>query len=117
TLERPGHRRHAPRRRRLSDRVAGGAREETRPAGHPGMSLRLLRAADRVAIPWKNGGGITHDVALSGAGPDDFAWRVSIADIERPGPFSSYPGIDRSFVPVHGKVRLTRGDGPVTLRP
>ena len=81
------------------------------------MSLKLLRAADRAAIPWKNGGGITHDVALSGTGPDDFAWRVSIAGIERPGPFSSYPGIDRAFVPVRGKVRLTIGDQPVTLGP
>jgi hypothetical protein len=81
------------------------------------MTLRLLRAADRAAIPWKNGGGITHDVALSANGPDDFAWRVSIADIERPGPFSSYPGIDRAFVPVRGRVRLTLADRPVTIGP
>jgi len=81
------------------------------------VSLTLLRAADRPAIPWKNGGGVTRDVALSGTGPDDFAWRVSIADIERPGPFSGYPGIDRQFVPVHGRVRLTLEDRPVTLGP
>ena len=81
------------------------------------MTLVLLRAADRPAVPWKNGGGITRDVALSGAGPDDFAWRVSIAEIERPGPFSSYPGIDRAFVPVHGRVRLTIGDQAQTIGP
>jgi environmental stress-induced protein Ves len=81
------------------------------------VSLKLLRAADRAAMPWKNGGGITRDVALSGVGPDDFTWRVSLAEIERPGPFSRYPGIDRQFVPVHGKVQLTIEDRPVTVGP
>ena len=30
--------------------------------------MRLLRAADRTAVPWKNGGGVTRDVIVWPAG-------------------------------------------------
>jgi len=82
--------------------------------------MRLLRAADRAAIPWKNGGGVTRDVIVSPAGAtiDDFDWRISIADIAGSGPFSSFPGIDRKFAVLEGKVALTIDGGvPVTLDP
>jgi uncharacterized protein len=37
---------------------------------------------------------------------DDFSWRVSLADIARSGPFSSFPGVQRQFVAL-GERRLT----------
>ncbi|WP_432989552.1 HutD family protein [Dactylosporangium sp. CA-233914] len=37
-------------------------------------------------------------------------WRLSIADLTGPGPFSSLPGITRTFVPVDSSVEL-RVDG------
>lgn len=80
--------------------------------------MLLFRAADRTAIPWKNGGGVTRDVLISplGTSLDAFDWRISIADIISNGPFSSFPGIDRKLAVLDGKVALTvDGHAPVTL--
>jgi environmental stress-induced protein Ves len=46
------------------------------------MTVRVLRADERPAVPWKNGGGLTREVASapSQAGISDFAWRVSLVD-------------------------------------
>lgn len=56
------------------------------------------------ARPWKNGGGMTREIAASpeGAGLDDFDWRLSIAEVAQPGPFSRFPGVDRHIVLLHG---------------
>jgi environmental stress-induced protein Ves len=53
---------------------------------------------------WKNGGGSTTEIAVSplGAGFDDFVWRVSLATISQDGPFSVFPGIDRTLALVEG---------------
>jgi environmental stress-induced protein Ves len=71
-------------------------------------------------MPWKNGGGTTLEVALHppGAGWDSFAWRVSIAQIDRSGPFSTLPGVDRKLVVLDGGMVLTgvRADA-VEVRP
>jgi environmental stress-induced protein Ves len=61
------------------------------------------------AQPWKNGGGLTREIAVmpSGAGMADFTWRVSVAEIARDGPFSPFPGIDRQILLLAGAgVRL-----------
>jgi environmental stress-induced protein Ves len=82
--------------------------------------MRLLRAADRVAVPWKNGGGVTRDVIVSPAGAtmDDFDWRISIAEIASSGPFSRFPGIDRKLAVLEGEVVLTvEGNAPAVLDP
>ncbi|MBL9069992.1 MAG: HutD family protein [Sphingopyxis sp.] len=73
---------------------------------------RLLRAADRAARPWKNGGGVTRDVAVfpEGASDADFLWRASIATIAQAGPFSSFPGVDRAFLLLRGELAITVGD-------
>ena len=63
-------------------------------------------------MPWKNGGGRTAEIAAwtREPGSDAFAGRVSIAVIERDGPFSAWPGIDRTFVLLDGAgVVLTQG--------
>jgi uncharacterized protein len=62
--------------------------------------IRLLSPLAYRVKPWKNGGGTTTEIAVhpEGAGWDDFLWRVGIADIRQSGPFSSFPGIDRSIL-------------------
>lgn len=72
------------------------------------MSATLLRAADRVATPWKNGGGVTREVAAwpHGAGFDDFHWRVSMAEVRSDGPFSAFPGVDRILAVLEGRLAL-----------
>jgi hypothetical protein len=61
------------------------------------------------AQPWKNGGGLTREIAVMppGAGLAGFTWRVSIAEIAQDGPFSAFPGIDRQILLLSGAgVRL-----------
>ncbi len=68
----------------------------------------ILRAAGRHATPWKNGGGLTREVAVHPAGSDlgGFDWRVSIAEVRRRGPFSSFAGVDRHMAVISGRLQL-----------
>ncbi|MEE1755000.1 HutD/Ves family protein [Streptomyces sp. SP18CS02] len=78
------------------------------------MTVRVLRAAGRRAVPWKNGGGITREIAAApeGAAVEAFAWRVSLADVVADGPFSVFPDVDRILTVVAGTgMDLTVGDG------
>jgi environmental stress-induced protein Ves len=70
--------------------------------------MRIIRAADLVRVPWKNGGGTTAEVAAFPVGStfDTFGWRISMADVSEDGPFSAFPGIDRTLI-------VTAGDGIV----
>ena len=54
--------------------------------------------------PWKNGMGVTREVARfpADAGNDDFLWRVSVAEVDSAAPFSTFPGIDRQIVLLDG---------------
>lgn len=61
--------------------------------------------------PWKNGGGVTHELYREAHG-SGFSLRVSVADVAADGPFSRFPGIDRSITLLEGNgFRLTRDDG------
>ncbi len=55
-------------------------------------------------MPWKNGGGITFEVAIfpPDASLDSLDWRVSMAQVETEGPFSRFAGIDRSLAIMQG---------------
>jgi hypothetical protein len=66
--------------------------------------MRLLTASDFVDMPWKNGGGRTLQLAIHppGATLENFDWRVSIATVERSGPFSSFPGCTRALMLLDG---------------
>jgi environmental stress-induced protein Ves len=83
-----------------------------------GVSIvQVIRAADCPPIPWKNGGGTTQEIAVFplGAGMEDFLWRLSMAMVEQPGPFSAFPGIDRTLAVIEGTLQLTGEGAPVTL--
>jgi environmental stress-induced protein Ves len=82
--------------------------------------ISLLRAADRPRIPWKNGGGEAEDIATGppGASWESMDWRVSRAWIAASGPFSVFPGIDRTFMVADGAgVELTPSGVAVRLGP
>ena len=74
---------------------------------------RVLSTADYRRLPWKNGRGRTTEIATwpAAASLDAFVWRISIADIECDGPFSSFPGIDRTIVLIAGAGMRLAGDG------
>ncbi|MCG8490923.1 MAG: HutD family protein [Sneathiellales bacterium] len=59
-------------------------------------------------VLWKNGGGITREIATSKDG-DPF-WRLSIADVTAEGAFSVFPGLQRILTVVEGKGMILLGD-------
>ncbi len=74
--------------------------------------MRLRRFAGLDASPWKNGGGVTREIASASDGRG-LLWRLSLADIERDGPFSAFPGLARIFTPVgRAPAILDLPDGP-----
>jgi len=67
----------------------------------------MLTPADVTPVPWRNGAGTTRELASS-AGPDGgFRWRISLADLARDAPFSSFPATDRLFTAL-GPLRADR---------
>lgn len=71
-------------------------------------------------MPWKNGGGTTLELAVEPPGATldtGFAWRLSSAEVATSGPFSPFPGIERTLLLLAGDgFRLDfGGHGAVTL--
>jgi environmental stress-induced protein Ves len=80
----------------------------------------ILRAADRRAVSWKNGGGLTREVAVHPPGSDlgSFDWRVSLAEVRQGGPFSRFPDVDRHLAVIAGRLELAiAGREVLTLSP
>ena len=74
--------------------------------------LKVLRANAHRRMRWKNGGGVTTEIAVAPADASlqSFDWRVSTADVASDGPFSLFPGIDRTLVVLEGEgLRLKVG--------
>ena len=73
----------------------------------------LIPFAGLAPVPWKNGGGSTTQIAIAPpeAVFDDFEWRISLATIASDGPFSQFPGVDRTLVLVEGNGLLLDIDG------
>jgi len=91
------------------------------------MALTILKAENHRRMPWKNGGGVTVEIAIhpQGASVDDFDWRVSMATVASDGPFSVFPGIDRTLSVLEGdgilldvegeETKLTRESAPLAF--
>ncbi|NKI74101.1 HutD family protein [Dickeya sp. CFBP 2040] len=62
---------------------------------------------------WKNGGGETREICriTSTQSDGDFAWRASIATIEKDGDFSRFPGVDRVITLLSGEGVDLCGEG------
>ena len=74
--------------------------------------ITLLDPAGYRRTPWKNGGGISVDIAER-----DDAWRFGRTPITVPGPFSDYSGFDRVQVLVSGRALvLQTPDGEIDVR-
>src|SRR5882672_6467021 len=83
--------------------------------------MRVIRSREYRHMPWKNGGGVTLEVAVGppDAGLDDMGWRISLAQVYSDGPVSRFPGIDRtlSIVRGHGMQLAVAGRPTVTVDP
>lgn len=79
--------------------------------------MQIIRSASYTRMPWKNGGGETTEIAVSPAGADFAAmdWRLSMATVAADGPFSSFPGIDRTLSVLAGALRLEIDGAKVDL--
>ncbi|MGA2081677.1 MAG: HutD family protein [Holophaga sp.] len=85
------------------------------------MDLRKLGPGDYREMPWKNGGGSTTELIIEPPGATlggGFLWRISMASVAASGPFSSFPGIDRTLLLLEGAgLELDHGQfGRAVLR-
>lgn len=62
---------------------------------------RILTPDQYRTTPWKNGGGVTQEIARQGDG-DRWSWRLSIAGVDRDGPFSHFHGLSRILTVIDG---------------
>ncbi|MDP3847831.1 MAG: HutD family protein [Pseudomonas sp.] len=68
------------------------------------MAIRLIDRATARQMPWKNGAGLTIELAIAPADADlsNFQWRISSAQVADSGEFSRFAGIDRSLALLAG---------------
>jgi uncharacterized protein len=68
--------------------------------------VHVLQPEDYRRMRWKNGRGMTMEIAVSPANASldrkPFDWRVSIAEVETDCEFSRFPGYDRSLTLIEG---------------
>jgi environmental stress-induced protein Ves len=80
---------------------AGGVSTERFP-----LDVHVIEAAQRRTMPWKNGLGTTTEIAIDPPGADladRFRWRLSIASVQSSGPFSTFPGYERTIMLIEGR--------------
>jgi uncharacterized protein len=79
----------------------------------------VIPASRHARQRWRNGTGWTREIyravagtpAASRAAAPDWDWRLSIAELESRGPFSTFPGVERESVLLHGNGVRLRVDG------
>ncbi|QLY27119.1 HutD family protein [Bdellovibrio sp. KM01] len=67
--------------------------------------ITYLPKASYKIMPWKNGKGLTSQIALGPEGssfPDNFSWRISSAQVNSNDPFSKFSGCDRLLMVTQG---------------
>jgi environmental stress-induced protein Ves len=86
--------------------------------------ISVRTPADSRRTPWKNGRGVTEELAIWPPGSSlermDFDWRISKSRVEEDGEFSPFPGFERTLVVTEGSgIVLSHGeDAPRSgLRP
>lgn len=71
----------------------------------------LLAPADHRRVPWRNGRGMTTEIAQETDGAGGFLWRFSLAEVTEDGAFSAFPGIDRLILVAEGAGMALSIDG------
>jgi len=78
------------------------------------VNVTLIPATEYRRERWKNGLGWTREVLRWPLEAEDWDWRISIAEVDKGGPFSSFPGVERELVLLKGEgMRLNFEDGEV----
>jgi uncharacterized protein len=78
----------------------------------------LIKTPDSyITMPWKNGGGITHEI-LKREQAGKLQWRFSIAEVASDGPFSIFGGMSRILTVFEGDgLVLSTPTGKLDVRP
>jgi uncharacterized protein len=63
------------------------------------MKVQHRTARDFQRQTWRNGGGSTTELAVERT----FLWRLSVAEVERSGPFSDFAGYERTIMLLEGE--------------
>ena len=88
------------------------------------MPVTVIRPDDHALVPWKNGQGVTREIAVEHRPDGGFLWRLSIASVDRTGAFSDFTGYQRIIMLLdgdgmildfgeHGRAVLSRPFEPV----
>lgn len=78
------------------------------------MPLRLIPANEYRRERWRNGLGWTREIAKDESS-SDWAWRLSIAEVDSDCAFSAFPGCDRVLMLLSGNgMELAFDDGDVS---
>ncbi|MFM8748160.1 MAG: HutD family protein [Aestuariivirga sp.] len=64
--------------------------------------MKIIRRMDFREGRWRNGMGVSWDIAAEPPETDDFGWRFATARIDADVPFSLYPEVDRIFTLMSG---------------
>ena len=71
------------------------------------MKATLISKQQFKVMPWKNGSGVTAEIAIDPPGSDfreaQFNWRLSSARIDDENQFSKFPGYDRILTVLSGQ--------------
>ncbi|KAI9003697.1 hypothetical protein BC832DRAFT_87777 [Gaertneriomyces semiglobifer] len=112
---------HSP---RLTPLIAGANKMSLSPSlqpvspgspGEPDMcppKLQVLTEKNYVRMPWKNGLGETHQMAIypnsANFETDDFVWRLALSEIRDSCSFSVFPGYDNALLLLPDESTTTR---------
>ncbi len=78
--------------------------------------MRKIMIGDLPPAPWRNGGGVTREIALS-TDERGMIWRLSVADVDADGPFSLFPGMMRVLTVIEGAGLMLDCPGGVISAP
>ena len=63
--------------------------------------MQHLLVNEYTSMPWKNGKGVTREIAKS-SGENGLIWRLSSTEITQDGPFSNFPNLSRVLIVTNG---------------
>lgn len=76
-------------------------------------STEIIRFAELTESKWKNGGGITREIACAAIN-ENRIWRLSMADVASDGPFSAFDEYERILTVLKGEgITLQSDEGNI----